>query len=157
LVDDEVPQAHGARFETGDRPGRVKRPLVERRSVVHLGPDTGGIIELDQVDHAALIRLVARTALHPHAGVFQSLRDRVQRGCVGHLPADDLEIIGPVVAELDAVGVLVHPKVRRGVGVARHELHAEHAGGEPAPGREVADPENEVAELIHARHDILLR
>jgi hypothetical protein len=86
----------------------VKRPLVERRSVVHLGPDAGGIVELDQLHHAALIRLVAGAALHAHAGVFQALRDRVQRCRVGDLPTDDLEIIDAVVAELDAVGVLVH-------------------------------------------------
>jgi hypothetical protein len=78
----------------------------------------------------------------------------VERRRVGHLPADDLEIVGPALAELDAVGVLVHSQVGRRRGVAWHELHAEHAGGEPAPSGKIADAENEIAELIHAGHGI---
>jgi hypothetical protein len=84
----------------------VLNPVIAR--VIHLGLDAGGIIEPDQLHHAALIRLVPCAAFHPHAGAFQALRYRVQRRSVGDLPADDLEIIDPVVAELDAVRVLVH-------------------------------------------------
>src|SRR5262249_26332940 len=103
-----------------------------------------------------LVRLITRAALYPYASTFQALRNCVQRRSIGHLPADDFEIIYCILAELDAMGVLVHSQVGRRVAIPGHELHAEHAGGEPAPTGKVADPENEIAELIHAGHGAFL-
>jgi hypothetical protein len=77
----------------------------------------------------------------------------VKRRRVGHLPADDLEIVAPPVAEFDPVVMLVHPEIRRRPAVARHELQSEHARRKPAPAFEVADADDEIAELIHAAHD----
>ena len=91
-------------------PATAERPVVDGLPVVDLGPDAGGVLEPDQLDHAALVPLVARAAPHPHARVLEALRDRVKRRRVGHLPADDLEIIAPPVAELDQVVMLVHPE-----------------------------------------------
>jgi hypothetical protein len=101
-----------------------------------------------------LIRLVACATLHAHPRVFQALGNGVKRRRIWHLPADDLQVVGPVVAELDAVGVLIHSQVGRRPAVAWYDLHAEHAGGEPPPGSEVADTEDEITELVHAGHGV---
>jgi len=80
------------------------------------------------------------------------LREVLKGGRIGHLPADELEVIAAVRAQLQAVAVFVHPEVGGGVVVAGNDLHTENVGNEVVSRLGITDGDADVAELGDAGH-----
>ncbi len=113
-----------------------------------------GSTHLIEVDDAAGVGLVAGASGHLHAAVLKLLGDALEGGGIGHLPADELEVVAAVRAQLQTVMVLVHAEIGGGLVVAGNDLHAEDIGSEVVPRLRVAGADAEVTELGDAGHGV---
>jgi hypothetical protein len=99
-VDHEVAEAHVPGLETAHGAGRMKGLLVDRPAAEDLGGDPARVDALEEVDDTAVVGLVAGAWGDLHPGILQLLGDTLEGDGVGHLPADELDIVTAVSAEL---------------------------------------------------------
>src|SRR5439155_19485681 len=142
--------------EAGRGAGGVGGLRVDWPAAADLGGDAVGVEALEEVDDAAVVGLVAGAWGDLHAGVLELLGDTLEGGGIGRLPADELEVVAAVGAQLQAMVVLVHAEIGGGLVVAGDDLHAEDIGGEILPRLVVAGADPDVAELGDAGHRGLL-
>ena len=94
--------------ETRDRSARLKRLARGLGAVEDFEPIAQRIREHDEVLDAALVGKRARAARHLDAGLLQSCIKSIERGGVGHLPAEESDALAAVLAHNDALLSIVH-------------------------------------------------
>ena len=89
------------------RPG-LNGSDADRGAVEELEPVAGRIVEHDQVPDVPLVGERARAARHLGAGRFQPRRERVERGGVRHLPAEEADALPAVGVDHEPLLAVVH-------------------------------------------------
>ena len=135
--------------------GPVRKPEIERPGlngvVVDLGavkrlePIAGGIAKRNQAAHAPRVGQRLRLGRDLDAGRFQPGGERVQRGGVRDLPAEEARAFAHRAVDHDALLAVVHPERQQRI-AALDRLQADQAGAELPPVVQRIRPEARISQ-----------
>src|SRR5260221_6423082 len=134
--------------EAGDRAAGLERRARGLGAVEYFEPIAERIGEHDEILDAAFIRERARAAGNLDPGLLQSRGKIIERGGVGHLPAEESDPLAAVFAYDHALLAVVHPQ-RQTLAAALDELHPEELGAEARPVLERFCTNADIAETLN--------
>ena len=135
-----VPEAERAGAKARDRTSRHERRVVDLGAMKRFQPVAGGIAKRDQAADAPCVGQRLRLGRDLHAGLFQPGRQRIKRGAVCDLPAEEARPFAHRAVDDDALLAVIHPERQQRI-AALHRLQPDEAGPELPPVLEVGRSE----------------
>ena len=132
------------------RPG-LNGSAVVSRAVEDFETIAGGIVEHDQVPDVPLVGERARAARNLGAGRLDPRRERVERGSVRDLPAEEADALAAVGIDHEPLLAIVHAEGEARTALV-DTLQAEEVGAVGCPVAQILGANADIAQSLDA-HD----
>ena len=127
-----VTHAEGPGTEAGNIATGLERLACSLGAVKSFKPVAGGIVEYNQVCDMPLAGERPRAARDPGAGGFEPTRERSERRCVRHLPAEEADALAAVGIDHESLFAVIHTE-RKGRAALVDALQAEEVAAVACP------------------------